>query len=150
MNIWSITNVSSIVHNVLYNGSIITFVHLVIAVGFPATENWLRRNRPQDINNTSTTADQTISNAYMELMDWADNLDFPEVLSTDKDRILKLGQRAKRLCIGSSLIAICSAVPIISQRSVNRIELARQVEILLQNVTNEKYGNLYNFQNQLL
>ncbi|XP_075159176.1 T-complex protein 11-like protein 1 isoform X2 [Haematobia irritans] len=106
--------------------------------GFPATENWLQRNRPQSLENGQATADQTISNAYMELMDWPENLDFPEVISTDKDRILKLGQRANRLCIASSLIAICSAVPIISQRSENRIALAKQIEILLQSVTNNK------------
>lgn len=110
----------------------------VFVVGFPSTENWLKRNRTQDTNNVPISGDQTISNAYMELMDWPDNVDFPEVLSIDKDRILKLGQRAKRLCIGASLIAICSAVPIISQRSENRIALSKQIEILLQGVTNEK------------
>uniref|UniRef100_A0A1I8PQ93 T-complex protein 11-like protein 1 n=1 Tax=Stomoxys calcitrans TaxID=35570 RepID=A0A1I8PQ93_STOCA len=106
--------------------------------GFPATENWLRRNRSADAGNSAATAEQTISNAYMELMDWPGNFDFPEILSTDKERILKLGQRAKRLCVGASLIAICSAVPIISQRSENRIALAKQIEILLQSVTDEK------------
>lgn len=98
----------------------------------------MKRNRTHDANGTSVTADQTIWNAYMELMDWPENVDFPEVLSIDKDRVHKLGQRAKRLCLSSSLIAICTAVPIISQRSENRIELAKQIEILLQGVTNEK------------
>lgn len=72
-------------------------------------------------------------------MDWPENEEFPEVLSIDKERILKLCQRAKRLCLSASLIAICSAVPIISQRSENRIKLAKQIEILLQSVTNQKY-----------
>lgn len=107
-------------------------------VGFPATENWIKRNRTQDANNVPISGDQTISNAYMELMDWPEGVEFPEVLSIDKDRILKLGQRAKRLCVGASLIAICSAVPIVSQRTENRIQLAKQIEILLQGVTNEK------------
>ncbi|XP_073828806.1 T-complex protein 11-like protein 1 [Musca autumnalis] len=106
--------------------------------GFPATENWLQRNLTQTSNGTSIAPDQAMSNAYMELMDWQENFDFPEILSTDKDRILKLGQRAKRLCVGASLVAICSAVPIISQRSENRIELSKQIEILLQSITNEK------------
>ncbi|XP_065363599.1 T-complex protein 11-like protein 1 [Calliphora vicina] len=106
--------------------------------GFPATENWLKRNRTQDANNVPITGDQTISNAYMELMDWPEGVEFPEILSIDKDRILKLGQRAKRLCVGASLIAICSAVPIISQRTENRTQLAQQIYILLQSVTNEK------------
>uniref|UniRef100_T1PC90 T-complex protein 11 n=1 Tax=Musca domestica TaxID=7370 RepID=T1PC90_MUSDO len=106
--------------------------------GFPATENWLQRNLTQTSNGTLITADQAMSNAYMELMDWKEDVDFPEILSTDKERILKLGQRAKRLCVGASLIAICSAVPVISQRSENRIELAKQIEILLHSITNEK------------
>ncbi|KAM7346422.1 T-complex protein 11-like protein 1 isoform 2-T2 [Cochliomyia hominivorax] len=105
--------------------------------GFPATENWLKRNRTQDANNVPISGDQTISNAYMELMDWPEGIEFPEVLSIDKDRIIKLGQRAKRLCVGASLIAICSAIPIISQRTENRSQLAKQIEILLQSVTNE-------------
>lgn len=71
-------------------------------------------------------------------MDWPENVEFPEVFSIDKDRILKLGQRATRLCIGASLVAICSAVPIISQRSDNRIALAKQIDILLNGVTNKK------------
>uniref|UniRef100_A0A1B0BLH9 T-complex protein 11-like protein 1 n=1 Tax=Glossina palpalis gambiensis TaxID=67801 RepID=A0A1B0BLH9_9MUSC len=106
--------------------------------GFPATENWLNRNRTRDANNVASTADQTISNAYMELMDWPDNVEFPEILSIDKERILKLGLRAKRLCICASLISISSAVPIISQRPYNRIELSKQFEILLQNMNDEK------------
>lgn len=71
-------------------------------------------------------------------MDYPEGVEFPEVLSIDKERILKLGQRAKRLSVGASLIAICSAVPIISQRTENRKELANQIQILLQTVTNEK------------
>lgn len=106
--------------------------------GFPATENWLNRNRTRDANNGASTADQTISNAYMELMDWPDNMEFPEVLSIDKERILKLGLRAKRLCICASLISISAAVPIISQRPDNRIELSKQFEILVQNMNDEK------------
>lgn len=74
----------------------------------------------------------------MELLDWPEDVEFPEVLSMDKDRIFKLGHRAKRLCVGASLISICSAVPIISQRPENRAQLAKQIEILLQSVTTEK------------
>lgn len=116
----------------------IIFEQFTFVVGFPATENWLNRNRTRDANNVASTADQTISNAYMELMDWPDNVEFPEILSIDKDRILKLGLRAKRLCICASLISISSAVPIISQRPYNRIELSKQFEILLQNMNDEK------------
>lgn len=106
--------------------------------GFPCTDSWLRRNQVQTQTGALLSPDQTIYNAYMELMNWSDAEKFPEVLSVDKDRILKLGQRAKRLCACASLISICSAVPIISQRTTNRNTLAKQIEILLQSVTNEK------------
>lgn len=106
--------------------------------GFPCTDSWLRRNQVQTQTGALLSPDQTIYNAYMELMDWKDPDKFPEVLSVDKDRILKLGQRAKRLCACASLISICSAVPIISQRTENRKTLAKQIEILLQSVTNQK------------
>lgn len=74
----------------------------------------------------------------MELLDWPENVEFPEVLSMDKDRILKLGHRAKRLCVAASLISISSAIPIISQRSENRSHLASQIDVLVQTITNEK------------
>uniref|UniRef100_A0A1A9ULR9 T-complex protein 11-like protein 1 n=1 Tax=Glossina austeni TaxID=7395 RepID=A0A1A9ULR9_GLOAU len=106
--------------------------------GFPATQNWLNRHRTRDANNAASAVYQIISSAYMELMDWPDNVEFPEVLSIDKERILKLGLRAKRLCVCASLASICSAVPIISQRPYNRIELSKQFEILVQNIYDEK------------
>ncbi|XP_055910312.1 T-complex protein 11-like protein 1 isoform X2 [Eupeodes corollae] len=106
--------------------------------GFPCTDSWLRRNQVQAQTGNLLSPDQTIYNAYMELMNWSDPDTFPEVLSVDKDRILKLGQRAKQLCASASLISICSAIPIISQRTANRTTLAKQIEILLQSVSNEK------------
>ncbi|XP_017483757.1 PREDICTED: T-complex protein 11-like protein 1 isoform X1 [Rhagoletis zephyria] len=106
--------------------------------GFPATENWLKNSCMHDANNVPCSPEQTISNAYMELMDWDESKEFPEVLSIDKERILKLGQRAKRICTCAAVISICSAVPIISQRSENRAALAKQVEIILQDTTNER------------
>uniref|UniRef100_A0A1A9WAM9 T-complex protein 11-like protein 1 n=1 Tax=Glossina brevipalpis TaxID=37001 RepID=A0A1A9WAM9_9MUSC len=110
--------------------------------GFPATENWLNRNRPRDVNNvTGSNAYQAVSNAYMELMNWPDNIAFPEVLSIDKERILKLNLRAKRLCICAALISISSGIPIISQRPNNRTELSKQIEILIQNMNDEKNAN---------
>lgn len=74
----------------------------------------------------------------MELMDWDESKEFPEVLSVDKERILKLGQRAKRICTCAAVISICSGVPIISQRTENRVALAKQIEIILQGTTNKK------------
>lgn len=112
----------------------IDFLIYIFLVGFPATENWLKRN----CTSATCTAEQTISNAFVELMDWPESQEFPEVLSMDKERILKLGMRGKRLTVAASLISICSAVAIISQRSENRIALAKQIEILLQDVNSEK------------
>ncbi|XP_020718190.1 T-complex protein 11-like protein 2 isoform X2 [Ceratitis capitata] len=106
--------------------------------GFPATENWLKNSCTHDANNVPSSPEQTISNAYMELMDWDESKEFPEVLSIDKERILKLGQRAKRICTCAGVISICSGVPIISQRSENRVALAKQIEIILQGTANEK------------
>ncbi|KAL9927916.1 T-complex protein 11-like protein 1 [Glossina fuscipes fuscipes] len=102
--------------------------------GFPATQSWLNRHRTRDPNNAASSVYQIITSAYMEFMDWPDDVEFPEVLSIDKERTLKLGLRAKRLCICASLASICLAVPIISQRPYNRIELGKQFEILIQNV----------------
>ncbi|XP_011205138.2 T-complex protein 11-like protein 1 isoform X1 [Bactrocera dorsalis] len=106
--------------------------------GFPATENWLKNSCAHDVNNVPSTPEQTISNAYMQLMDWDESMEFPEVLSVDKERILKLGQRAKRICTCAAVISICSGVPIISQRTENRVALAKQIEIILQGTTNKK------------
>ncbi|XP_053949078.1 T-complex protein 11-like protein 1 isoform X1 [Anastrepha ludens] len=106
--------------------------------GFPATENWLKNSCIHDANNKPCSPEQTISNAYMELMDWDESKEFPEVLSIDKERILKLGQRAKRLCTCAAVISICSGVPVISQRTENRVALAKQIDIILQGTTNEK------------
>ena len=64
--------------------------------------------------------------------------EFPEVLSIDKDRILKLGHRAKRLCVLSALISVASAIPVISQRPSNREELAKEMAIILKEATSEK------------
>lgn len=107
-------------------------------VSFPATENWLQRNRLRNENNVECKPEASIWNAYMELMDWPEEEIFPEVLSIDKVRILKLGLRAKRLSVCASLISICTGIPIISQRTENRQELAKQLDIILQNVGGER------------
>ncbi|XP_037937284.1 T-complex protein 11-like protein 1 [Teleopsis dalmanni] len=106
--------------------------------GFPATENWLKRNRTLDDNNVPCTAEQAINNAYIDLVDWSEENKFPEVLSMDKDRLLKFTNRANRLCACASLIALSSALPIISQRTDNRVALAKQIEVLMQDVITEK------------
>ncbi|XP_037920173.1 T-complex protein 11-like protein 1 isoform X2 [Hermetia illucens] len=106
--------------------------------GFPATENWLKRSQSQsqDSNGVVSTPDQVIFNAYMDLLDWNEADEFPEILSIDKDRILKLSSRALRLCAAACTIAISSSIPIISQRTENRVALAQEIEVLLQSVAN--------------
>uniref|UniRef100_A0A0K8TRG9 Putative sok1 kinase belonging to the ste20/sps1/gc kinase family n=1 Tax=Tabanus bromius TaxID=304241 RepID=A0A0K8TRG9_TABBR len=105
--------------------------------GFPTTEDWLKRNQTHDINGVPCSPNETIYNAYMELLDWNDEKEYPEILSLDAERIKKLSQRAKRLCACASVMAISSGAAIISQRTENRAALAQQVEILFQGVTNE-------------
>lgn len=105
--------------------------------GFPATEKWLKRHCTPNSDGSPGTINQTLSNAYLELMDWDEANEFPELLSIDKQRILKLGQRGKRLCVCVSLNLIASAHPIISQRPENRMTIAKDFQILLQDVTNE-------------
>lgn len=56
----------------------------------------------------------------------------------DKDRLLALSGKALRLCICASAIAIASSVPVIGQQTANRLDLLKQIEILLQNVNNDK------------
>ncbi|XP_030382335.1 T-complex protein 11-like protein 1 [Scaptodrosophila lebanonensis] len=101
-------------------------------VGFPATEDWLQRNRTTANNN-----DDTIYNAYMELIDWEAGTEFPEVLNIDKERFTGLGWRAKRLILCASLISIASSAPVLSQRRENRVKLAQQLDIILQDVKQE-------------
>lgn len=110
----------------------------MFSVGFPNTENWLKRMQGQTASNTDISPEQTIINAFLELLEENKSNEFPEVLCTDKERILKLGQRARRLCICASLVSICSAVPIISQRTENRTKLAKQIEIILQSSASDK------------
>lgn len=82
--------------------------------------------------------DQSITEAYMELLDWPQNKEFPEIFYIDKDRIMKLAQRARRLCACAALISICGAVPIVAQSSDHRSDLAKQFIILLQNTESQE------------
>lgn len=100
--------------------------------GFPATEEWLQRNRLGNNN------DDNIYNAYMELMDWPTNKEYPEVLRIDKERFGKLENRAQRLILCASLISIAQSVPIISQRRENRVKLAHQLDIIMLDVKQEE------------
>lgn len=82
--------------------------------------------------------DLTITNAYIDLMDWPTNMEFPEIFYIDKERIMKLAQRARRLCACAALVSICSAVPIVAQHTEHRSDLAKQFMILLQNTASQR------------
>ncbi|EDW35265.1 GL22407 [Drosophila persimilis] len=97
-------------------------------VGFPATEDWLQRNR-SDVSSI-----HTIYNGYMELIDYPEDKDFPELLRIDKERFAGISWRAQRLILCASLISIAQSPPIISQRPNNRAKLAKQLEIIMQDV----------------
>lgn len=107
-----------------------------ITVGFPITENWLKRNQTQLENGTTSKPEQTIFNAFMELLNWDPENEFPEVLSNDKDRFLKLSQRVLRICGCACATAICSGISILNQKDDLRLSLIKQFAIILQNVNN--------------
>lgn len=106
-----------------------------IPVGFPITENWLKRNQTKLENGTISKPEQTIFNAFMELLNWDPEVEFPEVLSNDKERFLKLSQRVLRICGCASTTAICSGISILNQNVDLRSSLIKQFAIILQNVT---------------
>lgn len=115
--------------------------------GFPATEAWLKRHRPQaeQVQASSSNpispdhkAKDIIFNAYMELLAWKQEDAFPEFFAMDHDRIVALQSRALRVCACASSHAIIAGLPVISQAPEVRKSLAKEIEILLQNVNTEK------------
>lgn len=114
--------------------------------GFPATEAWLKRHipatPPEVAAPTSISPDRkakdTIFNAYMELLCWKQENAFPEFFSMDHDRIVALQGRALRVCACASSLAIVGGLPVISQSADLKKSLAKEIEILLQNVNTEK------------
>ncbi|XP_070506123.1 T-complex protein 11-like protein 1 isoform X2 [Chironomus tepperi] len=118
--------------------------------GFPATEKWLKRNIPEISETEQSTSTQTndinpdkkikdvIFNAYMELLSWDKENDFPEFFSMDRERLVALQGRALRVCACASSLAIVSGLPAISQSAEIKKSLAKEIEILLQNVNTEK------------
>ncbi|ALC49751.1 CG16721 [Drosophila busckii] len=102
--------------------------------GFPATEDWLQRHRAG-----CNSQDDIIYNAFMQLLDYPADKDFPELLRIDKERFEGLSWRAQRLILCASLISIAQSVPVISQRRENRIQLAQQLDILMQHVKQQDH-----------
>lgn len=81
----------------------------------------------------------TLINAYMEFLDWNQENEYPEIMSMDRERMQELAGRANRLCCVASVVAIASSVPIIGQQTANRLGLLEQVQILMENVRDNKY-----------
>lgn len=110
---------------------------LYISDGFPATESWLNRHRPDDIN-VRNWMDSTIISAFMELLDFNADHAFPETIAMDKDRIVELAAKALRTCVCASTLFIASSLPIIGQNTENKHTVKQQISILLQSVKTEK------------
>lgn len=116
--------------------------------GFPATESWLKRNKPVIPTNNgandapvappSPNSDSTILNAYIELLEYNSETEFPELLKMDQERFLTLQSRALKLCACASTLAVSSNAQLIGQNQELRSKLAKQLEILFENVKNEK------------
>ncbi|KAL1389164.1 hypothetical protein pipiens_012589, partial [Culex pipiens pipiens] len=118
--------------------------------GFPETEKWLKRNKMPEAaaaggsGTVEGATDQrrakdTIFNAYLELIDWNTENEFPEMLEMDRDRVIGLQGRASRLCTCAATLAItCAAVPLIAQSGELRKSLAAELIILVQNCNNTK------------
>lgn len=115
--------------------------------GFPATEAWLKRHRPQAEQAQASSsnpispdhkAKDIIFNAYMELLAWKQEDAFPEFFAMDHDRIVGLQGRALRVCACATSLAIVASLPIITQAADVKKNLAKEIEILLQNVNTEK------------
>lgn len=123
-------------------------------LGFPATEKWLSRNiapaetavlssSPGAASSNGHTATpsptkQTISNAYLELMDWNAENEFPELLAMDESRINTIQSRALRLCACVSTMAIASGVPTFVQNPNIKKAFARELDIITENIKTDK------------
>jgi len=121
--------VSAGYHQVMHTQLMIVFS----LAGFPATEDWLQRHRP----GCNSTDDITYK-AYMQLLDYPEDKEFPELLRIDKERFEGLSWRGQRLILCASLISIAQGVPVISQRRENRVKLAQQIYILIQHVKQQE------------
>ena len=115
--------------------------------GFPATEAWLKRHLPsaEQVEASSSTpispdrkAKDIIFSAYMELLCWKSENLFPEFFAMDHDRIVALQGRAIRVCACASSLAIVAGLPAIAQAADVKKNLAKEIEILLQNVNTNK------------
>lgn len=120
-------------------------------MGFPATESWLRRNlavtetaAPATEQNGQTppplpmTTKHTITNAYLELVDWDEANDFPELLDMDVQRIKALQARALRLCARVSTMAVASGVPTFAQNPNLKKAFAEHLAVITEGLQREE------------
>lgn len=117
--------------------------YLEVVEQLPATEAWLKRNHNVVTPATEAASAQpqskdTIFKAYLELIDWNPENEFPEIMSMDKDRVRGLQSRALRLTTAACCMAFVSGIPTIGQNAEIRKKLAAHLTILLQNVETNK------------
>ncbi|GAB0096776.1 T-complex protein 11-like protein 1 [Sergentomyia squamirostris] len=106
--------------------------------GFPATEAWLTRNMNQNLPSADTSqVKHTIVNAYLELLDWNSENEFPELVLMDRERIEKLQKDVLHLCGCTTILALASGVPTFSQNPNMKGSFAKEVKILLEDVQDE-------------
>lgn len=117
--------------------------YLEVVESLPATEAWLKRNHNIPAEGAAPTSAQpqskdTIFKAYIELIDWTPENEFPEIMAMDKDRIRGLQSRGLRLTAAACCMAFVSGIPVIGQNAEIRKKLAAHLTILLQNVETNK------------
>lgn len=79
-----------------------------------------------------------IIDAYVGLLEWDNDQKFPETLSLDEARITAIRVKALKLCICASAVVIASNIPLIGQNAEHKTGLAKELNIILENVkTNE-------------
>ncbi|XP_063703942.1 T-complex protein 11-like protein 1 [Culicoides brevitarsis] len=108
--------------------------YLEVVESLPATEAWLKRNHV----NADAQSKDTIFKAYLELIDWKPENEFPEIMSMDKDRVRGLQSRALRLTAAACCMVFVSGVPVIGQNAEIRKKLVAHLMVLLQNVETDK------------
>lgn len=118
-------------------------------LGFPATEAWLRRNLAatenpsggpvQQLNGAPPLTKHTITNAYLELIEWDEAAnEFPELLEMDVQRLKALQARALRLCACVSSMAVASGVPVLAQNPNLKKAFSQNLSIITEGWTREE------------
>lgn len=79
----------------------------------------------------------TITNAYLELIDWDEANDFPELLEMDMQRLKALQSRALRLSACVSTMAVASGVPTFAQNPNLKKALSQNLAIITDGLKTE-------------